>query len=575
DLNQAVAGASFQISNINTYLNNANRFTIQGYDCDGNLVLPKITDAIATSAATTYEIQGNEVVGTKPYRGLASLYSTVNVRFDRVIQSIVIIQEVDRINTKNTLRSLNIGDISFECAVALPPTEDNVTMIQDFTQSEDVPTCLETTMRMRLVNNNCDTRTVNISQTLPAGLEFVENTYNDSDFTTPPAYTYNANTFTLNGLELPSGTTYLYINVRSTAGTTTTYNTYSSFTVQETSNPYNSIDPAGNADSQVSFEASGYTAPALDVSYTVNATCLEEGTPVTYTLNFDNQEATAITGATLNVFYALGQEISSVTLNNGITGVHGFGPVGESYIEMTDLNIPTGTSSIDVVMDITSDIFTDEPSASSVFQLITEPCNACAEESPIVSNVIELSECIFCANPTGIDSDGDGIDDGCDLDSDNDGILGADECGSNNRIVNGIFPVSGGNTNSVPDWTVGGTYSGGWNSSVGRVNLNSNGLEFRRDASTVTTLEQDLTEVYGNGVTINLNDIYWVKTYVAGAPSQFTFTVSYGGVVYATINTANNNEPSIVANNGASVNINTLPSIAANPSQNNPIQSSN
>src|SRR5690606_32118206 len=135
-------------------------------------------------------------------------------------------------------------------------------------------------------------------------------------------------------------------------------------------------------------------------------------------------------------------------------------------------------------------------------------------------------------------------------------------------------PVSGGNTNSVPDWTVGGTYSGGWNSSVGRVNLNSNGLEFRRDASTVTTLEQDLTEVYGNGVTINLNDIYWVKTYVAGAPSQFTFTVSYGGVVYATINTANNNEPSIVANNGASVNINTLPAIAANPSQNNPIQSS-
>src|SRR5690606_1704255 len=148
DLNQAVAGASFQISNINTYLNNAIRFTNQGYDCDGNLVIPKITDAIATSAATTYEIQGNEVVGTKPYRGLASLYSTVNVRFDRVIQSIVIIQEVDRINTKNTLRSLNIGDISFECAVALPPTEDNVTMIQDFTQSEDVPTCLETTMRM-------------------------------------------------------------------------------------------------------------------------------------------------------------------------------------------------------------------------------------------------------------------------------------------------------------------------------------------------------------------------------------------------------------------------------------------
>src|SRR5690606_25705706 len=295
------------------------------------------------------------------------------------------------------------------CAVALPPTEDNVTMIQDFTQSEDVPTCLETTMRMRFVNNNCDTRTIDISQSLPAGLEFVEDTYNDSEFASAPAYTYNANAFTLNGLELPSGTTYLYINVRTTAGTTTTYDTSSSFTVQETGNPYNSIDPAGNADSQVSFEASGYTAPALDVSYTVNATCLEEGTPVTYTLNFDNQEASAITGATLNVYYALGQEIFSVTLNNGIAGVHGFGPVGESYIEMSNVNIPTGTSSIEVQMDITSDIFVDELTASSVFQLITEPDNPCAEESPMVSNVIELSECVFCANPTGIDSDGDGI----------------------------------------------------------------------------------------------------------------------------------------------------------------------
>ena len=399
NLNQAVAGASFQISNVNTYLNNANRFRVEGYDCDGNLVMPKITDAYTPSSATTYEIQGNEVVGTKPYKGLTSLYSTVNVRFNRAIQSIVIVAEVDRTNTRNTLRSLNIGDISFECATPLPPTEDNVTIVQDFTQSEEVPTCLETTMRMRLVNNNCDTRTVNISQTLPVGLEFVEDTYNDSEFTTPASYTYNANTFTLNGLELPSGTNYLYINVRSTTGSTTTYNTSSSFTVQETGNSYNSIDPAGNADSQVSFEASGYTAPALDVSYTVNASCLEAGSSVTYTLNFDNQEAGEITGVTLNVYYALGQEISAVTLNNGITGVHGFGPAGESYIEMTNVTIPTGTSSIDVLMDITSDIFTDEPIASSVFQLITEPGNACAEESPLVSNVIELVACAFCTQP--------------------------------------------------------------------------------------------------------------------------------------------------------------------------------
>jgi len=396
ELNQDVAAASFQISNINTYLDNANKFTIKGYDCDGNEVAPIITDAYPRSATTTYDINGNEVVGTKPYRGLTSLYSTANVRFNKSINKIEIIAEVNRNNTKNTLRSLNIGDISFECMVALPPNEDGVNIVQDFTQSEDVPTCMDTTMRLRIVNSSCEDRTINISQTLPAGLEFVDDTYNDSDFGAgTTAYTHNASTFTLNGLVVPAGTTnYLYVNVRSTAGTTTTYNTSSSYTVTSGSgNTYSSVDPAANPDSEVSFEASTYTTPDVTINYTTSETCLESGTPATYTVEFTNNSGSAITGATLQGFYALGQEISSVTLNNGITGTQEIGAAGDSYIEYSNVTIPTGTSSIDVVLDITSDIFTDAPTASSVFQLITAPGNACAEENPIVSNVLTLEQC--------------------------------------------------------------------------------------------------------------------------------------------------------------------------------------
>ncbi|WPR77758.1 hypothetical protein [Algoriphagus sp. NG3] len=394
NLNQTVAGASFQISNINTYLNNANKFTIIGYDCDDNVVLPKITHAANPTAATTYEIQGNEVIGTKRYRGLTFLHSTANVRFNRPIERIEIIFDVERVNARQTLRSLDIGDISFECAIPLPPTVDNVTMIQDFTQSEEVPSCIETTMRMRFINSNCDTRTLDISQSLPPGLEFVEDTYNDSEFGSPTPFTFDANTFALNGLELPSGTTFLYINVRSTDGTTTVYNTSSDYTVTETGNSYNSINPAAEEFSTVGFVASSFTAPDLDFLYEVDATCLDEGDQVTYTLNFDNQDP-EITGATLKVYYDLGQDITSVTFNNGTSGVLGFDPIGESYIEIDDLVIPNGESSITVTLDITSEIFTDEDAASSFFELIVDPDDPCSVENPsMLSNVITLEACL-------------------------------------------------------------------------------------------------------------------------------------------------------------------------------------
>ncbi|GGH20772.1 hypothetical protein FAZ19_15500 [Sphingobacterium alkalisoli] len=393
NLNQTVAGASFQISNINTYLSNANKFTVIGYDCDDNVVMPKITHAANPTTATTYEIVGNQVVGTKAYRGLTFLHSTANVRFNRPIERIEIVFDVERTNARQTLRSLDIGDISFECATPLPPTVDNVTMIQDFTQSEEVPSCIETTMRLRFINSNCDTRTVNVSQTLPAGLEFVEDTYNDSEFGSPTPYTYNANTFTLNGLELPSGTTFLYINVRSTDGTTTVYNTSSDYTVTETSNSYNSINPAAGEFSPVGFVASSFTAPDLNFLYEVDATCLGEGDQVTYTLNFDNQDP-EITGATLKVYYELGQDITSVTFNNGTSGVLGFDPTGESYIEIDDLVIPNGESSITVTLDVTSEIFTDEDAASSFFELVIDPDNPCSVENPsMLSNVITLEAC--------------------------------------------------------------------------------------------------------------------------------------------------------------------------------------
>ena len=172
------------------------------------------------------------------------------------------------------------------------------------------------------------------------------------------------------------------------------------------------------------------------------------------------------------------------------------------------------------------------------------------------------------------DSDGDGIANTVDLDDDNDGILDTVECNATNKVNNGTFPIIGGNTNTVSGWTVGGNYaaSGPWASPIGRVNLNANGLEFRREASTITTLSQALTGNL-NGATLSLNNLYWKKTFINDSSTQFTFTISYGGTVYATIDSTPGDTPTITANNGASVNIGSLPTISATPIINVPIQS--
>lgn len=165
---------------------------------------------------------------------------------------------------------------------------------------------------------------------------------------------------------------------------------------------------------------------------------------------------------------------------------------------------------------------------------------------------------------TRIDSDGDGLPNECDLDDDNDGILDDDECGSVERITNGNFPTSGGNTNTLAGWTIGGTYaaSGTWMSPTGRVHLNTNGLEFRRDINTISTLSQNITGVMPGSV-LSLNELYWFRTAGIETNNNFTLTISYAGTVYATIASAGVPAPIVNASNGATVNMISLPVVAA------------
>lgn len=236
---------------------------------------------------------------------------------------------------------------------------------------------------------------------------------------------------------------------------------------------------------------------------------------------------------------------ASLNLNNAHTGAI---PSGTSLVWYTN-NTHTGTA-------LSGTQVTQVTSNGTYYAFYYDSVNNCYSPSSSAVNVT--------INNT--DSDGDSVLNMCDLDNDNDGILDSVECGATDKISNGTFPTSGGNTNTLTGWTVGGTYpaSGAWVSPTGRINLNSNGLEFRRDFSSVTTVSQNLVQVMP-GAKINLNNIYWIKTQVNASNVKFLFEISYAGVVYATIDSTYGDTPIITAKNGASVNINTLPTITAIP----------
>lgn len=415
ELSQAMK-ASFQISNINTYLDNKNNFEVIGY-CNGAAVMPTITYAYNTSYHT-FEINGNQATGTMSWRGFIPNVSTANVRFDRPVDEIVIISSVERVNTHKTLRSSLYGDITLECAEILEPTPDNVYVSHSFTQ-DTLATCGgETTMRIKVTNNNlCEDKTIDLHQLLPSGLEYVAGSFNGNDL---PAgamdnatVTYSAGSFELSGLTLPRGEHWMYVDIAN-PGTAGTHPTQFTFEVTD------GVDPAFTYSSSVVnlnyYESTGSTpaAPSLELSIKDNVSCGENDDEITYRMKINNPNTGGVTGAEILHMFDYDQTIQSVVFVSGededgvITGdypLDGSGnaitPVGSSLFNMIDAVIPEGVSYIDITVNVGNSYDIAEVQAlgiSSSF-MVGLGNGECAETGESISNQVTLRMCSVCVKP--------------------------------------------------------------------------------------------------------------------------------------------------------------------------------
>jgi len=402
--------ASFQISNINTYRNNKNNFQVIGY-CNGVPVMPKITYAYNTSYHT-FDISGNQAIGTKSWRGFVPNVSTANVRFDRPVERIVIICSVDRVNTDKTLRSVLYSDITLECAEVIPPTPDNVNVSHSYTQ-ETLATCGgNTTMRIKVTNNNiCDNKTINLHQALPAGLVYVPGSFNGNDLPagamTAATLTYTGGNLELSGLSLPSGEHWMYVDVAN-PGVVGIYPTQFTYEVANGVNPTNTYSSSVVNLNYYQSAAPVQSSPALTLSIKNNVTCGTNNMVMTYRMKIDNPNTTSITGAEILHMFDHNQTIQSVTYVTGededgvITGtypVDGAGatidPINNSLFNLTDATLPVGVSYIDITVNTGNSY--DIPDVqtlgiSSTF-LVGIGNGECAESGESASNEVVLPMC--------------------------------------------------------------------------------------------------------------------------------------------------------------------------------------
>lgn len=422
--------ASFQISNINTFQNNKNNFEVIGY-CNGSEVMPKITYAYNT-AYHTFEIEGNKVIGTMSWRGFVPNVSTANVRFDRPVEEIVIICSVERVNNTKTLRSVLYGDMTLECAEVVEPTPDNVYVSHSFTQNELATCGGETTMRIKVTNNNvCDDKTIDLHQVLPAGLEYVPDSFNGTELPSGSldnaSVSYSGGNFNLTNLSLPYGEHYFYIDVTNPSGVEGTYPTQFTFEVT------NGLDPNFTYESP-EVDLTYYDAgpqplnPELSLSIKEvedgSISCGTNGGQITYRLKIDNTNSDPITEAEILQTFDYDQTIVSYNLVSGededgvITGelpVDGDGnlidPIGGTLFNLTNATIPVGVSYIDIVVDLGNSYDIEEVNnlGLSASFLVGFGSGDCAESGESISNEVILMKCTdVCTKPGYFDQPADG-----------------------------------------------------------------------------------------------------------------------------------------------------------------------
>ncbi len=380
--------ANFVIHAVDAWAKCLDVVEVKGY-CGATLITPTLSYTLP-AARSSYTINGNIATGiVNKWSGYDYKRGKVNVRFDRQVDKIEIVWKTDKPTTRKKFQRIGISDMNFECDPPDPclQNSEQITFEKKLIGASNIPTCEEVRFMYRIKNQNCAAKTVNISDVLPSGMTWVDDSFEDGALTTGTANTYaNTNSFNLTGLTIPaSGTAIFYVSAKFTNSTPAAYSNRASM----------AVSGGGTVQSSCGNTTWNSVAPALTpvavptVTLAASKTCYLANETITYTVTVNNTSGAAASGMEFSA--ALGEDFTFVAgsvsnLFGGTANTYG----GEELLEIEGMTFPTGTSTFTYQV-ATGASNTDFPLSVN---LSADPDADCSVENSRVSNDVNMTLCV-------------------------------------------------------------------------------------------------------------------------------------------------------------------------------------
>lgn len=288
----AAQTANFMIWDLDGYIGSRDIVKVYG-KLSGQNVDAKLTRNQYTALGLNHGGDPQSVIGGVAPWDL-SYWGRLYVTFESPVEEIYIEYKQDATYAFNTYQDFRIGPITATCKAPTPKviTPDNVYIYKEVAspvKSGDVAT-----YKFTIQNLNCGDKTINFSDILPngSGLTWADSTVSTS-LAIGSTNTYgNTRTLTLNNVTVPAGTSYIYVDAKtSTAGT---YNNQATYTVG--ANNYVSDDPSvtgANSPTALTIIANDPEAN-LTITKAVDKATAGQNEILTYTYTITNPNGSAI-----------------------------------------------------------------------------------------------------------------------------------------------------------------------------------------------------------------------------------------------------------------------------------------
>lgn len=414
------AAGTFEIYDIDRTGSRRDDIQVIGY-CNGVPVYPKLTYTYRRPERSRYLI-GNNAKATAKARGIryngdsgyTSRRGRVLVEFETAVQEIDIVYTVLSTNISAST-FIGIGPITFYCPKPLPtPNEDGLVFLKE--GSSDVKLCDVVNYAFRIVNTNCAEKQVSFTDTLPAGMVWVNNSLSAGGLEISDANVtgYGTQTLSISNLPVAGGGTPLILRADAIFTSTAMAGVYQN---QATLN-YN------RAGTQVSFASKDrYTGDAFTkttaiassrpqqivTSISTDKSCFKLNDEIEVTLNISNPNAFSISDMFLGLDYdstVFTLVANSIQTSSGLTLPANTGDAGS--LEFDEFTLPSGNYWVKYKVLSSNNLSDYEINPTTLnpddvnfaYDLSSESSDDCIASSTANANgEIDVPFCTFCTKP--------------------------------------------------------------------------------------------------------------------------------------------------------------------------------